>query len=416
MHRKLAVVLSLVYYAAGSPAGTSSGSFSHDSSQQIMGLKGDALRTVTLPTKGKFVANLTECPPLKPKEPSTKRTVHDLRPDEFSVIMAVGDSITAGCFAEGLQQDVHSSFGEWRGLSYAGGGDPGAITVPNLIKHYSPKLRGASLGRNAVPEVCFGPICSPTGWNSEVDRFNAARSGAMAQNLMHEIRDYLVPQLKKHDISDEGFKYMSFQIGSNDLCSFCLVGEMPGVFPGSPGAFEADVMEALEYVRSHIPNTVVNLLGVFQVSAIYNLTRHAGEYCSRNLPTLPHYSVGCGCALADGPLGDWYRNEMDKLQEKYNQRLLKIVKHYQELNDPSFAVLWQPAVIPLSEYPIVAVSDVDCFHPSTANHQRIAAGIWNRMTLDADDRRKEFAWEEAVMLRCLEDDDRLQTKTEWEDD
>ncbi|KAG9047639.1 hypothetical protein FS837_001832 [Tulasnella sp. UAMH 9824] len=107
---------------------------------------------------------------------------------------------------------------------------------------------------------------------------------------------------------------------------------------------------------------------------------------------------------------------MDKLQEKYNQRLLKIVKHYQELDDPSFAVLWQPAVIPLSEYPIIAVSDVDCFHPSTANHERIAAGVWNRMTLDADDRRKEFAWEEAVMLRCLEDDDRLQTRTEWEDE
>ncbi|KAG8913215.1 hypothetical protein FRC01_004670, partial [Tulasnella sp. 417] len=98
MHRKLAVVLSLVYYATGSPAWASSGASSH-ASQQVFGSKGDGLSTAALPAKGKYVANLTECPPLKPREPSTKRTVHNLRPDEFSVVMAVGDSITAGCFA-----------------------------------------------------------------------------------------------------------------------------------------------------------------------------------------------------------------------------------------------------------------------------------------------------------------------------
>ncbi|KAG8920430.1 hypothetical protein FRC01_000756, partial [Tulasnella sp. 417] len=98
MYRKLAVVLSLVYYATGSPAWASSGPDSH-TSQQTLGPKGDAIGPAALPAKGKYVANLTECPPLKPREPSTKRTVHDLRPDEFSVVMAVGDSITAGCFA-----------------------------------------------------------------------------------------------------------------------------------------------------------------------------------------------------------------------------------------------------------------------------------------------------------------------------
>jgi len=44
------------------------------------------------------------------------------------------------------------------------------------------------VGRNAVLEVCMGPICAPTGWNAEVDRFNAARSGALAQNSLHEVR------------------------------------------------------------------------------------------------------------------------------------------------------------------------------------------------------------------------------------
>jgi len=39
------------------------------------------------------------------------------QPDDFSVVMAVGDSITAGCFAKGLQSglNVLKSFNEWRG-------------------------------------------------------------------------------------------------------------------------------------------------------------------------------------------------------------------------------------------------------------------------------------------------------------
>lgn len=62
-------------------------------------------------------------------------------------------------------------------------------------------------------------------------------------------------------------------------------------------------------------------------------------------------------------------------------RLLKIVKDYQEHGYPSFAMLWQPATIALSQWPIEAVSQVDCFHPSVETHERIAAGVWNRLTL-----------------------------------
>jgi hypothetical protein len=54
------------------------------------------------------------------------------RPDDFSYAMAIGDSITAGAFLRGIQTNVLKSFSEWRGQSYAGGGDPGAITVPNV--------------------------------------------------------------------------------------------------------------------------------------------------------------------------------------------------------------------------------------------------------------------------------------------
>ncbi|KAG8881362.1 hypothetical protein FRB97_009627 [Tulasnella sp. 331] len=357
-------------------------------------------------SNGTYVPDLNLCPRLSPRKTPAK-DVHDL---------LVGSRLLNVTHIKGYQFILPDSFAEWRGLSYAAGMDEGAITVPNLIRHYNSAIRGGSVGKNMLPEICMGgPICNPLGWNYRVDRFNAARSGAMAQNLLSEVRDYLVPALRRHDVTDDEFKYMNFQIGSNDLCQLCLASEVPkGPMPGSPDVFEADVMQTLEYLREHVSNVVVNMLGVFQVSEIYNMTKGHAEYCHSGVPYIPHYSIECSCAIADGPFGAWVRSEMDKLQQLYNKKLSKIVKRYQELNDPHFAVLWQPASIPLAKFPIEGLSNVDCFHPSTATHERIAAGVWNRLTLDATGRDVEFGWEEHPRLRCLEEADRLQTRVVWD--
>lgn len=40
------------------------------------------------------------------------------------------------------------------------------------------------------------------------------------------------------------------------------------------------------------------------------------------------------------------------------------------------------SAVDIANYPIEAVSDVDCFHPSSDAHGRLAAGFWNRYHLD----------------------------------
>lgn len=44
---------------------------------------------------------------------------------------------------------------EYRGLNFFIGGDEGAPTVPNYIKHYQPNLTGYSLGSH-LPKMCDG--------------------------------------------------------------------------------------------------------------------------------------------------------------------------------------------------------------------------------------------------------------------
>ncbi|KAG9077985.1 hypothetical protein FS749_010062 [Ceratobasidium sp. UAMH 11750] len=359
--------------------------------------------------EGTYVTDISQCPAVAPRA-SPPASVHDLRPDDFSVAMAVGDSITAGAFAQGINRgDLTLNFVEFRGLSYAGGGDPGAITVPNLLKHYNNTLIGASLGHNPGVELCFGPLCLPgsVGWNQPVDQLNAAQSGALASNLLHEVKDYLVPQVKALKIPSNRYKYLSFQIGSNDLCQLCLAADAL-LGPGTQADFEANVRETLEHVRTNIPNTLVNLFGVFQVSQIYNLTLNQ-PYCQQLIPGVPHYNLECTCALFGGETGEFTRSRMDKLQGQYNTALQKIVADYKKKNYNDFAVIWQPPVVPLGQYPIESLSNLDCFHPSTASHQRIAAGIWNRLTLNATGRAAPMVWETTPTFRCLQAGDRIQT-------
>ncbi|KZV88555.1 hypothetical protein EXIGLDRAFT_678820 [Exidia glandulosa HHB12029] len=353
---------------------------------------------------GTYVTSLSQCPAVAARTTAAK-SVHDLRPDEFSVTMAIGDSITAGCFAKGIQTNPLDTLDEWRGVSYAGGGDAGAVTIPNLIKHYNPALTGGAVGNHGI-ELCFGPLCpiGPVGWDPTVDQLNAAQSGALATNLLHMVKDYLVPQVKARNISASAFKYLNLQIGSNDLCQLCA----ESLVPTGADLFESSVRDALEYVRSNIPNTVVNVIGQIPVSQIYPLTLNQ-PYCSQLVP-LPHENIECSCALLPGAVGNATRTLMDNLQAQFDARLLKIVKDYQTKAYPDFVAIWQPLPLPLAQFPIESLSNVDCFHPSAKTHERVAAAGWNRLTLDAAARGETFTWEDVPTVRCLEAGDRIQTK------
>lgn len=65
-------------------------------------------------------------------------------------------SITAGFAAKGIQGPTIvnlANLNEDRGVSFAIGGDSGALTLATLIKYYQPALKGPSLGEHLI-EVC----------------------------------------------------------------------------------------------------------------------------------------------------------------------------------------------------------------------------------------------------------------------
>lgn len=128
------------------------------------------------------------------------------RPDDFRVVMALGDSITAGLLARGSrsssacsgpsplgpQRPLLPSFDiqEYRGLSYPIGSDPGAITVPQILRHFSPsaeEIPGSSKGKHP-------PVACLNGWSikgcaerPEEDGLNAAVSGSVSAALLRQV-------------------------------------------------------------------------------------------------------------------------------------------------------------------------------------------------------------------------------------
>jgi phospholipase B1 len=49
---------------------------------------------------------------------------------------------------------------EFRGNSYGIGGDTGAVTLANFIKHYNSNVSGPSTSSHLV-SLCYGPFCVP---------------------------------------------------------------------------------------------------------------------------------------------------------------------------------------------------------------------------------------------------------------
>lgn len=107
-------------------------------------------------------ANIASCPALKPRATSAK-DVTDLRIDDFKIVGALGDSIMAGFAMMGIDYEGAGIFNlslvsEYRGNSYAIGGDTGAVTLSNFMKRYQPNVKGASVLSHLV-SFCNGDTC-----------------------------------------------------------------------------------------------------------------------------------------------------------------------------------------------------------------------------------------------------------------
>lgn len=160
----------------------------------MVSLKSIVVISVTLASAfAASVASISNCPALTARTTAAK-DVTDLRIDDFKIVGALGDSIMAGFAMMGIDYEGSgilnlSLVSEYRGNSYAIGGDTGAVTLSNFIKRYQPNVQGASVLSHIV-SFCQGDSC---GFPETLCKYNRTW---FPQCLTSEIRSSIKRQLK----------------------------------------------------------------------------------------------------------------------------------------------------------------------------------------------------------------------------
>ncbi|KAI9252091.1 hypothetical protein BY458DRAFT_463231 [Sporodiniella umbellata] len=324
-------------------------------------------------------ASISECPSLAPRT-SPPKDVTDVRVDDIKIVASLGDSIMAGFGMMGINNGKggtgifnFSAIMEFRGNSYAIGGDDGAVTIANFVKHYSPKLIGPSTSSH-LTTFCYGPLCIPP--------FNICIK-----------TEFLLSKRYKNE-----WKLFTIQLGSNDQCASC--NPLYEKFT-TPESFGKHVGNAIKRIQKEMPKTIINLVGNFKVSGLSNLRANQDDYCKKNIPF--EDKLECSC-LSSNKL-----EHMDSMADGYNQQLEAIASSYIGKPGADFAVMYTPAPIDLNSFPINALSNLDCFHPSLKGHRWIAKAFWNQMFTPRSLKPSVLKFDESLKIRCPTEDDRFPT-------
>jgi len=296
------------------------------------------------------------CPSLPSPPPS--HNVRKLHPGNFKVVMAMGDSISAGFAMIGIPPE---DLVEWRDYVFSTGGASDAFSIPNILSNYNPNIQGAS-------QSWTWPHINP--WK-DGQWLDAAVSHASVQDCYSQV-DYLVYNIKTNYPTinfETDWKLLTLFIGANNLCGAC-----EGRAESKPKYFGDNLKQVLTQIEQKLPRTFVNLVTIFNISGVY----YAGQdywYCEAVWHLIKHE---CYC-VETGKKPDL--QIMDDYAMQYNEISMNLAKEFAGKNNPNFTVVVQPGLsgIQIQKFGEAYLSNLDCFHPSLCANQAFTYQIWNNM-------------------------------------
>jgi hypothetical protein len=314
--------------------------------------------------------------PLPPAPPA--QDVNHLRPQDIKVVMAVGDSISAGFAMYAPHASDLTNFSsmlvEYRGDVFSIGGDDGYYTLPNFLKKYNPSLVGASIGKSLPLDYVKWKNHVIQPFDPKVTHLNGGQSGARVEDVPAQI-DYITQQLKTTynqtvDFNND-WKMLTILIGANNLCGACYNASY-----AQPDYYQQQLEIVLEKAYTQIPRVFVNVLLMFNISQVYTAMM-TSEYCKLVVNYIT--SSECGC-LTDHTTPA-QREAMDIYAAAYNQKIYELEEIWASKNLSNFAVRVQPFLqnMQIAQAGVDFLSKLDCFHPSGLANAGISVGLWNNL-------------------------------------
>lgn len=313
--------------------------------------------------------SLFNCPKL-PEIPPPK-DITELHPSHVSIVMAVGDSITAAFTAR-------STLAEARDISWSiGQGKADQLTLPWLISQYSPKVEGQST-KAVLPNDVFH---LPHGdYHPKTDNLNVAESsGAANRGSYDEQWAYLTEATKKYKDFDTRWKVLTNFMFANDVCGMCSKNASQDHHYKH---WVEKTDEFLTNVTSTYKNIYVNLVSMLDLSNIHRIQK-SKAYCS-----IEHRTIlqECGC-IDRGNATELAM--LDNNIHNFNRRLHQFAADWrvklQQMNRTDIAIVTQIANEGIGKKLDASfLSRLDCFHPAARGHQALGVGLWNSMLCTGD--------------------------------
>eukprot|EP01012_Entosiphon_sulcatum_P050897 TRINITY_DN69861_c0_g1_i1.p1 TRINITY_DN69861_c0_g1~~TRINITY_DN69861_c0_g1_i1.p1 ORF type:complete len:415 (-),score=85.21 TRINITY_DN69861_c0_g1_i1:64-1308(-) len=338
--------------------------------------------------------------PAQPDGPAPT-SVHRLRPKDVEVIGAIGDSLTAAFGAKATWLIDYTSWLEYRGLAFPIGGEADIntiVTVPNIMKAFSPNLVGASPETTTTKE---GP-------ETPKSVLNLARSGARADDLppytlegyRGEVYNwtYRAQEVLGGERFKNAWKVLTIFIGSNNLCWICPCNNC-NQKRHETALVKSQIAETLQYLQQNVPRLFVNLMLPIDTSRIFAVK-------TTGCATILEASCPCGA----GNNADW-RAQVTQRTEEYQQALYELADQF---DTEDMAVVVQPWL--RNTYPPTKADGSidysyfapDCFHFSGKAHAAAAVALWDNMISPVG--KKDEMWYPGEEINCPSANQLLCTK------
>lgn len=308
---------------------------------------------------GSLAQGLPSCPPLPSRARPTN--VRDLRADDIRLVMSIGESMSAGFGLKNLPN-------EYRGLAFSAGGDPGAMTMPNLLRSAGNNAlllgdsRGVHYGIHTSDDGCEPPS------DTQVCRLNAAVDGANMARSLRQV-DYLDAQIHSNSSNytkyADDWKLLTLFSGLSD-CVF--YNETDSTHSPTPVEVVRSNFRALmSQVRKRIGHVFVNVIALpTQISKAGEVIKNRGE-CKLFIE------------LSKAGQTKWTDYSLwDGAAKAINKMLAEEVKAIQNLNDPTFYASLQTFMVgfdPATE----TLEKLDCIHPNQESEAAMSVALWNSM-------------------------------------
>ncbi|XP_056872849.1 phospholipase B1, membrane-associated isoform X2 [Takifugu flavidus] len=356
-----------------------------------------------------FKHPVLQCPDMSPS-PSVPTSVELVKAADIKVIAALGDSLTTAIGANattvlgipiefrhvswsiggyGSFQDVITLASKMiLGYTFPWNVGPhtqqvvSALTPPDIIKLFNPKLLGAAPGKTVHGMQAH---ISETGFNLAVTGHNTFNLPGQTRHLIDTLRGYEGLNFEKD------WKLLTILMGMNDICDYCKDKTLFSV-----DNFIHYMTVSLEMLMNEVPRMIVNVVQILPMQTLREVRKPTpGCLLQRSF---------CSCLIEPEASSPELR-ELIEVNLTFQKRLEELLYSDRFFKD-DFAVVLQPFLkhadpprLPNGKIDMTFFTH-DCFHFTIKGHEELAKGVWNNMFQPEGGKMIVSSFSDPIALIC----------------